>query len=384
MKKNLYILLGIIAAVLIYAVFAIERLPKINTQSFSSQAADVSNTPFNELSRAKVIEVKEKNLEQNKHVSRITQTLEVVFLNGSQKGQSAEVSYDDALTNPKLQEVKTGDVIVVGKIAAGDQTGYVLVDRYRLPYLACIALLFFVLAAIFGRWRGVTSIIGLLASIAILIWFIAPGILAGKNPVLVTLVGAAAIAVVSMFLAHGFKERTMLAVVSTLTALGIAEILAYFFVIGAKLLGNGSEEAFYIQAGYFGSINLQGLLLGGIIIGTLGILNDITTAQAAVVEEIYLANDRLSFRQLYDKGGSVGREHIASLINTLILIYVGASLPLFLLFTINKNQLWVVLNSSTIAEEIARTLVGSIALILAVPLTTSLAAYYFYNKKPSA
>jgi len=150
-------------------------------------------------------------------------------------------------------------------------------------------------------------------------------------------------------------------------------------VIGAKLLGNGSEQAYFIQAGYFGSINLQGLLLGGIIIGTLGVLNDITTAQAATVEEIHLANNQLSFRRLYQKGSSVGREHIASLINTLVLTYVGVSLPLFLLFSVNGQSLWTVLNSSTIAEEIVRTLVGSMALILAVPVTTVLAAYYFKN-----
>ncbi len=169
----------------------------------------------------------------------------------------------------------------------------------------------------------------------------------------------------------------MIAVTSTFFALGLAEILGYFFIIGAKLLGNGSEEAYFIQAGYFGAINLQGLLLGGIIIGALGILNDITTAQSAAVEEIHGADKSLSFKQLYKKGSSIGREHIASLINTLVLVYVGSSLPLFLLFAVNSQQLWTVLNSSTIAEEIVRALVGSIALILAVPITTALAAYYF-------
>lgn len=381
MKKYLYLFLGIITIGLALGILVIERMPKTNTQNFSSEAADASNTAFNEFSKGKVTEVKAKDEEQNKHLSRITETLQVNLLTGSEKGQSVEVNYDDTLSDPKIQEVKVGDEIVVGKIQTPDETSYVLVDRYRLPYLGFVAVLFLILAVLFGRLRGLTSIIGLLVSIGILVWFITPNILAGKNPTLVTLIGAGIIALVSMFLAHGFNKRTMLAVISTLITLGIAEVMASFFIIGAKLLGNGSEEAFYLQAGYFGNINLQGLLLGGIIIGTLGVLNDITTAQSATVQEIHSVNKELTFKQLYQKGSSVGREHIASLINTLVLVYVGTSLPLFLLFTINSKQLWTVLNSSTIAEEIIRTLVGSIALILAVPIATGLAAYFFHNEK---
>ena len=377
MKKYLIIFILVVLGVLAFGWYKIDKMPAVNAPGFSSQAAEAGNTPFNELAKAKVTEVKNKDEEQGSRISQITETLQTPLLSGSQKGQSVEVDYQDTLSDPKLQEVKVGDIIVVGEIKTPDKTNYVLVDRYRLPYLGLIALVFLILAIIFGRLRGLTSVIGLFVSIAILIWFITPNILAGKNPVLVTLVGAEVIALVSMFLAHGFKQRTMLAIVSTLITLGIAEVLGYFFIIGAKLLGNGSEEAYFIQAGYFGAINLQGLLLGGIIIGALGILNDITTAQSAAVEEIHTTDKNLSFKQLYQKGSSIGREHIASLINTLVLTYVGASLPLFLLFTVNSQQLWTVLNSSTIAEEVVRALVGSISLILAVPITTALAAYYF-------
>jgi uncharacterized membrane protein len=260
------------------------------------------------------------------------------------------------------------------------------VDRYRLNYLYIFGGIFLLLALIFGRTRGLTSVIGLAAGIGILIFFIVPNILQGKNPVLVTLVGAGLIALISMFLAHGFNQKTALAVTSTLLTLGLAEMLANLFVNATKLLGNGSEAAFYIQAGYFGAINLQGLLLGGIIIGTLGVLNDITTAQAATVAELHSANNQLGFKQLYLTASRVGREHIASLINTLVLTYAGASLPLFILFSVSAQQLWITLNSATIAEEIVRTLVGSIALILAVPITTALSAYliHFSAGNPSS
>ena len=136
-----------------------------------------------------------------------------------------------------------------------------------------------------------------------------------------------------------------------------------------------------MQSGISNNINLRGLLLGGIIIGVLGILDDITTAQAAATEEIFKANRRLGFSELYSRAFSVGREHITSLVNTLVLAYAGASLPLFLLFTLHIQPWWVTLNSETIAEEIVRTLVGSMTLTLAVPITTGLAAYYYTKTK---
>ena len=381
MQKIINYFLILAAFLLVFGVYKIETMPQINEQSFSAEAADATNVQFNELFHGKVVTVESKDEEQNKHYARITENLQVFLLGGSQKGKTVEVVYDDTLTNAKLQEVHVGDGIVVGSIAQAGQISYVLVDRYRLDYLAYIGLLFLALAILFGRLRGFTSVIGLLASIGILIFFVTPNILAGKNPVLVTLVGAGIIAFVSMFLAHGFNSRTKLAITATLLTLGIAEGLAAVFIMATKLLGNGSEEAFYLQTGYFGNINLQGLLLGGIIIGTLGVLNDITTAQSATVEELHLANQNFSWRHLYSKASSVGREHIASLINTLALTYVGASLPLFLLFTINTQPLWTVLNSGSLAEEIVRTFVGSIALIFAVPITTALAAYYWADKK---
>jgi uncharacterized membrane protein len=381
MKKYVYLFILIVSLALITGVVIIQKQPKQNSTAFSQEAADISSQPFEEIFHGKVLEVIEKDVEQNRHLSQISETLKVKALSGPEKGTELTVEYQDTLSNLKLQEVKTGDAVVVGKLTAGEDISYVMVDRYRLPYLGLIGIIFLVLAVIFGRIRGLTSVVGLLVSIGILLWFVTPNILAGKNPSLVTLIGAGIIAIVSIYLAHGFSKRTSLSVVSTLVTLGLAQGLAYIFVTGSHLAGNGSEDAFFLQAGYFGAINLQGLFFGGIIIGTLGILDDITTTQTATVEEIHTANTNLSFKELYRKAGSVGREHITSLINTLVLTYAGASLPLFLLFSVGSNkQLWTIINSGTIAEEIVRTLVGSIALIVAVPISTALAAYY-YNRE---
>jgi uncharacterized membrane protein len=143
------------------------------------------------------------------------------------------------------------------------------------------------------------------------------------------------------------------------------------------LTGGGTEEAFYLQIGVLSTLNLRGLLLGGIIIGALGVLDDITTAQTAAVDEISKANPSLRFEELVKRGHSIGREHITSLVNTLALAYVGASLPLLLIFSAAHSEpLWVLLNREYIIEELVRTLIGSITLILGVPISTLLAALF--------
>jgi len=204
-----------------------------------------------------------------------------------------------------------------------------------------------------------------------------PRILSGSDPLLVCFIGSVAIAFVSIYVAHGFKVRTSLAVASTIAIIALTAVMDYVIVHWTQLFGIGSEEAVYAQFGGAGIINLRGLLLGGIVIGVLGVLDDITTAQAAVVDELRSANPSLGFKELYRRGISVGREHIVSLINTLVLAYVGASFPLVLLFRQSGQPLGFVINSHLVAEEIVRSLIGSTALIVAVPLTTALSAYVY-------
>jgi len=169
---------------------------------------------------------------------------------------------------------------------------------------------------------------------------------------------------------------------STIITLGISVGISQIFIKASHLFGRGSEEAYFLQFGQFGSIDLRGLLLAGIIIGTLGLLDDITTAQTAVVGELRLANKQLSNKEIYSRALVVGKEHISSLVNTLVLAYAGTSLPLFILFTVSDNvPLWAKLNSELISEEIIRTLIGSMALILAVPISTFLATYLLKKEK---
>lgn len=217
-------------------------------------------------------------------------------------------------------------------------------------------------------------------SIGVLLVFVIPSIIAGANPLLISLIGSALIACTALYLAHGFNRRTTLALLSTILTLVLSIVLAVVFVHLGKLFGMGSEEARFIQTGLSQAIDLRGLLLGGIIIGALGVLDDITTAQTAAIDELSKANHTLGFSELFASGTSIGREHIASLINTLALAYIGASLPMFVLFFVNdETPWWVILNSEFVAEEVVRTLVGSATLLLAVPISTYIAAKAFAN-----
>jgi uncharacterized membrane protein len=333
--------------------------------------------------RAKVVEVVSEDYDDDPLVpaiQRFSQSVIVEFISGDKTGETMELLYIPGSTQSNSQDLKVSDVVLVAKSESNQRTDYYIIDRYRINSVVVIALLFFGLAIIFAGWKGVRSIFGLAFTIFVIVWFMIPAIISGQNPLLVSLVSSLVIAFVALYIAHGFNRRTTIALVSTMITVCIAIFLAMLFVSWAKLFGLGSEEAFYVQLADFGTVNLKGLLLGGIIIGVLGVLDDITTAQAATVEEIYRANPSLSRAELYKRGTSVGHEHIASLINTLALAYVGASLPLMLLFTQSDQPLWVVLNSERVIEEIIRTLIGSSALIIAVPITTYLAAYYFSKR----
>jgi len=310
----------------------------------------------------------------------LVQHIAVEIINGPEKGKKLELDFEIAEGSPGSVRLEKSDKIIVGKNVFDGEESYYLNDIYRLNSLWILLGIFIFLVLVLARWAGVRSLIGLLISFVVIIWFIVPRIIDGQNALMVGFVGTLVIATVSLFVAHGFRSRTVIAFVSTLITIFIALLMSMFFTNIMHIFGLGSEEALFLQSAEGKIFNLQGILLAGIIIGTLGVLDDITTAQAAVVEELHNANQTFNFRELFTRASSVGREHIISLTNTLILAYTGASLPLLLLFKLYEGPVWLVLNSEIIMEEIVRMLVGSIALVLAVPLTTGLAAWY-YNKR---
>lgn len=299
------------------------------------------------------------------------QKLTVRLRTGPDKG--TETNLDHALSGGRFA-AKRGDQLVVIKDTEGQ---YVSMEVYRLPSLIIAAFVLFAAVVTFAGKRGFYAFFGLLLSVLVLAKFIVPQIIAGKNPLLISFAGGFFIICVSLYMAHGFNHRTSLALASTTLTMILSIVFALAAVSFTKLFGLGSEEAFSLQFLSAQNVNFRGLMLGGMIIGALGVLDDITTAQTAAIYEIHRADEKLGFSQLMARGLSIGREHITSLVNTLFLAYAGASFPLLLLFTIYPRPLWVILNGETIAEEIVRTVVGSVALVLAVPISTMLAAYFF-------
>lgn len=306
------------------------------------------------------------------------QNVQLKISGGEEEGKIVTIQHGDVISLRDDQRVSEGEHVIITKAENGEIEEYQIIDTYRLPGVALVVILFLGTIIMFGRKQGIMSIVGLGFTVLVLMWYIIPSILNGGNPFIVSLIGAGIIATTSIYLAHGVKKRTTIALISTIITLIIAAILSIIFVDLTHLSGAGTGESFFLQFGGLDVINLKGLLLGGIIIGALGVLDDITTAQSAAIEEIAKANPRLQAKELYSRGISIGKEHIASLVNTLVLAYAGASFPLLILFSVEDLEpFWVTLNHEYMVEEIIRTLVGSTALIFAVPITTYLAARAF-------
>lgn len=282
------------------------------------------------------------------------------------------VAFD--VTDPNaIRTIEPGSRIVVARTETGEGTfAYDFADVQRAGPMLLLGLLFAAVVVALGRLRGLASLVGVVVSLAILVSFVLPAILSGRNPLAVAIVGSAGIMFIALYSAHGVNVRTTSAVLGTLASLTITALLALLFVKLTQLTGFASEEAIYIRVAS-AEINLQGLLLGGIIIGTLGALDDVTITQASAVWEIHLANPAMKATALYRSAINIGRDHIASTVNTLVLAYAGAALPLLVLFTITDYGLADALTGEIIAEEVVRTLVGSIGLVSSVPITTALA-----------
>ncbi|QQG44130.1 MAG: YibE/F family protein [Candidatus Roizmanbacteria bacterium] len=297
------------------------------------------------------------------------------------KGELKDKTFDVNLDEIKKINFNKGDHVSVSysKSPSGQERVFIN-DYVRTNEILLLFFIFLALVFLIGRWKGITSFFGMIFTFVIIGGFIIPNILLGNDPVLISLLGALFIIPITFYLGHGFNRKTTIALSGTFIALVITGILSYIFVKFTRLTGFASEEAAYLQVIQGENINVVSLLLAGIIIGAMGVLDDITIAQTAIVERLKIANPKYRFRELYKQAMIVGRDHIASLVNTLILVYAGASLPLFLLFYNSKMPYSTALNSEIITTEIVRTLVSSIGIILAVPITTFIAGMFLEKK----
>jgi uncharacterized membrane protein len=309
-------------------------------------------------------------------LSQPYQLLEINLQSGPSAGELVVVEHGQ-VSRMNVPRYSVGDRLVLyGQETTEGDTTYHVVDAVRRNVMLALALVFVVLTIAVGRWRGLASLAGLLVSFTVVFLFILPLIVAGNDPVIVTVLGAAAIIPATFYLSHGFNRKTTAAVMGTLIALAVTGVVAQLSVHAAKLTGYSSEEAAYLQSAFETRFDMLGILTASVIIGLLGVLDDITVGQAAIVNQLRLASPGITYREVVARAMDVGTDHIASLVNTLVLVYASSALPLLLLFTVSTASIAEVVNYEMVAEEIVRMLVASIGLILAVPITTVIAGAY--------
>lgn len=307
----------------------------------------------------------------------------VELLSGPQEGQTVTTNISSTISSLDMTppNYDVGSIVFVSHNIGSDNISYyAVVDYYRIS--AGVWVLFFVIliAVIFAGWRGFGALLGLMFSILVIGQFLIPNIVDGKAPYLITALAIMLISLPGIFISHGLNKRTALALLSCYITLALAVLLSLVAVYFTRLSGISDENIMVITQ-LKPELNIHGLMFCGLLISLVGILDDITVGQTVTIYELKLANSKLSFAELYKRGIRVGREHIASLINTLVLVYVGASFLFIVYLAIAMPYpLLMILNSEFMMEEIVRSLVGSASLILAVPIATALAAYFLRSE----
>ncbi len=297
-------------------------------------------------------------------------------------GKDRGRTFTEIVQPDQTRQLHQGEQVVVAyEPSAPKDLQYSVTDVNRQFPMALLAGIFAVAVVVVGRLRGVMALVALAVSFLVLTLFILPAILQGSNPLLVAVVGSSAIMLIALYMCHGLSARTSVAVLGTLVSLMLIGFLGSQFIGWAALTGNTDDSTGLIH-GLYPSIDMSGLLLAGVIIGSLGVLDDVTVTQTSAVWELHEANPTMGWRGLYRAGIRIGRDHIASVVNTLVLAYAGAALPLLLLFSIAQSSVSTVATSELVAEEIVRTLVGSIGLVASVPVTTALAALVVSADRP--
>jgi uncharacterized membrane protein len=313
------------------------------------------------------------------------QVAQVEVLEGEYRGMLLDMDYGKRQVLSNVVYLQRGDNILVTVGSRPDRVLTVyFADFVRSDSLLWLAAIFVVVILTISRWKGLRSLLSLAFSLLVIIGYIIPHILAGEDPLWVSIVGSVILLGVTLYLTYGWNLKTHAAVVSMVFVLLITGMLAGLFVLFARLTGSGDENAMFLLQMLNAQINLRGLLLGGMIIGALGVLDDLVTTQASAVFELHHANESLGFRGLFRSAMRIGQDHVAATVNTLVLAYAGASLPMLLMFSLGRGNYGSLVNFEFIAEEIVRTLVGSLGLVTAVPLTTLIAILFVLRADPLA
>ena len=370
--KNKYPLQYILLTLLVFVVFLIWRnfgqvnLPDVNMTAMGSETV-----------QARVVAVVEDGEIDLGGVMQRYQIARVEILEGEYKGMIMEMDYGKRQVLSSAVYLRMDDLILVAAGLRPDGTIVVyFADFVRATQLLWLTAIFAATILIISRWKGLRSLLSMAFSLTVIIGYIIPNILAGKDPLQVSVIGSIVLLAVTLYLTYGWNLKTHAAVISMVIVLLLTGILAGVFVRFTRLTGSGDENALFLIQLLNAQINLRGLLLGGMIIGALGVLDDLVTTQASAVFELHHANETLGFGGLYRSAMRIGQDHVAATVNTLVLAYAGASLPMLLMFSLGRGDYGTLINFEFVAEEIVRTLVGSLGLVAAVPLTTAIAILF--------
>lgn len=290
-------------------------------------------------------------------------------------GQEVEVQHGYVEGSANGFQLSEGDgVLLVENVGANGQTVYTIRDQERRSSIWLLSLGFALLVVLVGGRQGGLSLVALAVSFLVIVRFVVPAIYSGWDPVLTAILGSLVIMTAALVIGHGPSRKTWIALAGTAVSLGLTGLLAAFAVSLTRLTGYGDEDAATFGTLTGGLVDPAGLLLAGIIIGALGVLDDVTTTQASTVMELRRANNQLKPWDLFLRAMNVGRDHIAATTNTLVLAYAGASLPLLMILAGQSVTLGILVSYEQLATEVVRTLVGSMGIVAAVPVTTALAA----------
>ncbi len=279
------------------------------------------------------------------------------------------------LDNPLFEKLNKGDQVFLRSYQTGSgEATYIIDGPVRNVPLFFLLLVFIISTVLVGGIQGFGSLVGLGISIAILFTVTTPMILNGSNPILAGYIGGLLVLIFSIFLSHGFNRKTVIALLSTIIGLFITSIVTLIFINFTKLTGFGNDDAYFLMSQSQSELNMTGVLFASIIIGGIGVIDDLTVNQVSVIQEFLKTNPGMNWRQVYKKAMNVGKDHIAAMVNTLFLAYAGASMPLVMLLQANNLKFEDIINAEAFSEEIVRTLVSSTGLILIVPISTLFAS----------
>jgi uncharacterized membrane protein len=325
--------------------------------------------------QAQVIKIIEEGQVILGEVEQIYQVVIVDILEGEFKGQLIDLEYGKRQLLSDNYRLEEGRKVLVSVMKMPDGNLNVhFIDHVRTNALVILVVLFVIICVLVGGWKGIKSLVSILLSIFVIFLFIVPQILQGKDPVMVSIIGSFAFLAFSLYIIYGWTLKTHIALAGVFFAMIITGVLSYVFVNFAHLNGFGDESAMYLvqQASV---LNIKNLLIAGIFIGTLGVLDDLVIGQTSAVIEIYRANPDMSMGERFKSAMEIGRDHVSATVNTLLLAYIGASLTMILLFSMTNTNFLTLVNLNYIAEEIVRSLVGTIGLFLSVPVTTFIASW---------